>query len=780
MYRHHVGNFKDIVFINTMWDLQRLLQDKLLLTTNHANWADVPQPLELIRTAVAADVLNHFVFEAAQECHEFDPDESIELQGDTLRSARKNLIEHLQAETRHDIGNVLEDAIEDRTAALLNPVFVRLNMADPVEQVWQAAENGGDLAHQLVEDVYEQLLAGAPCLPPYSVRSENMVDKLENLMTALVPVLTSPLPEIDKKSGPADVYADTLRDVAVEHVSYMLNAVGAGRTVWVCDHEGIPSRLAGEILADLGLTPLHGSSYSCAGVTTPEALVFREINLVMQVLEDHIENGDLRLLAEEEYRARWRSLHRRGSIPEVSDEMHGAAVASVAKPFFKDAFRVVNDMMLRLDNWRVAELPGDGIYPRPKASPVEGEQLDDEAEEGAEGDDPESDDPENDDTPVGDEAVISERHFSIKAEDVEAPERQLALAVVTNILADFTRLTEDHMRMVEEKPLTAQTAEETQLQTLRREVALDILETLKEEAHDRWSDFVRDGAHNHGLTTPDELRPFFLILFNASVSDKFAELAEESVSGLRDNYLYDPACSRLALFDSGTEAVEDGAEIARQELMTVFSKLARGTAFIGAGELMPGLSPDCQTALDEAQKDVGKIIRKATRSVRRLVPSAPNTLDTCAHEVMCECVNAVFSAARSPDGGRQLAGLMVGPLGISADLRNFDEEAAATTAPALLLREIEIALCTVACSLTDGYLKDKVLSLSVACAAKGSAQEVFVPDHQNYLDAIRPTLNSLEDICDRLSAHVQVHDKWSPIEQSPLSMSVLAQGCRLQ
>lgn len=779
MYRHRVGNFKDIVFINTMWDLQRLLQDKLLLTANHANWADVPQPLELIRTAVAADVLNHFVFEAAQGCHEFDPDESIELQGDTLRSARENLIRHFQAETRHEIGNVLEDAVKDRTAALLNPAFVRLNMADPVEQVWQAAENGGgDLAHQLVEEVYEQLLSGSPCLPPYSVRSEKMFDSLNNLITALVPVLTSPLPEINKKSSPADVYADTLRDVAGEHASYMLNAVGAGLTVWTCDHEAVPSRLAGEILADLGLTPLHGSSYSCAKVITPEALVFREINLVMQVLEDHIENGSLRLLAEEEYRARWRSLHRRGSIPEVSDEMHGAAVASVAKPFFKDAFRVVNDMMLRLDNWQVAELPEDGIYPRPKASPVEGEQLDDEAAEAAEG--AGGDDSENDDTPVGDEAVISERRFSIKAEGVEAPEHQLALAVVTNILADFTRLAEDHMRMVKESPLTAQTPEETQLQTLRRDVALDILETLKEEACDRWSDLVRDGAHNHGLMAPDEMRSFFLILFNASVSDKFAELAEESVSGLRDNYLYNPACSRLALFDSGTEAVEDGAEIARQELMTVFSKLTRGTAFIGTGELVPGLSPDCQTALDEVRKDVGKIIRKATKSVKRLVPSAPNTLDTCAHEVMSECVNAVFSAARSPDGGRQLAGLMVGPLGIAADLRNFDEAAAATTAPALLLREIEIAFRTVACSLTDGYLKDKVLSLSVDCAAKGSAQEVFVPDHQNYLDAIRPTLNSLEDICDRLSAHVQIHDNWSPIEQSPLSMSVLAQGCRLQ
>jgi hypothetical protein len=779
MYRHRVGNFKDIVFLNTMWDLQRLLQDKLPCATSQANWADVPQPLELIRTAVAADVLNHFAFEAAQGCYEYDPEEAIELRGDTLRSAREFLIGHFHAETRHTIGDVLDDAVEDRAAALLNPAFVRLGLANPVEQVWQAAETeGGELAHHLVEEVYEQLRSGSPCLPPYLVRTEGMTDKLDELMTALLPVLNSPGLEIDKKSSPADVYADTLQNMAREYVRYMLNAVGTGATVWTCDHEGTPSRLAGEILADLALTPIHDSNYSCAAVAMPAALVLREMHLVMQVLEDHLETGELRLYADEEYQTRWRRLHRRGAIPEVSEEMHAAAVATVLKPFFKEAFGVVNTMMSRLDNWQVERLPADGIYPRPKASPVEGEQLDEEAAEAAEAEDDE--DMDDDPVPVGDEAVISERQFVTEAAEDEAPETRLALAVVTNLLADFTRLSEDHLRMVEERPLTAQTPKEKELQTLQQEVVLDIMGSLKEEAHDRWGDLLREGAHTHGLTAPDEMRTFFSNLLGASMGEKFADLAEETASGMTDAYLHNPAWSRLALFDSGSQAMDEGIETARQELRVIFRKLTRGTAFLGTGELEPGLSTDCQSALEAAGKDIGKILRKATRSVRKLAPSGPNTLDTCAHEVMGECVNAVLSAARSPDGGRQLAGLMVGPLGLAADLRNFDEEAPATTAPALLLREVEIALCTVACSLTDGYLKHKVLSLSAACMAKGSKQEVFVPDHQNYLEAIRPTLESLEDICDTLSQHVQRHDHWSPIEQSPLSMPVLAQGCRLQ
>lgn len=783
MYRSKIENFNDIALVNTMWDIKRLLQDQMAATRTQAHWSDVPKPLELLKASVAEDVLMHFSNQLSQGLLGYDPEEDVKLPGN-LRQARQHVINRFHTNTFREIDDVLDEVAEERAGAVLAPGYVKLHLDNPVDQVWDVLEGeGADLARKLVSDVYDRMRAGTPCDPALA-HTEVMQIKLNTLGDAMQSMLNGPLAPLDETSTPEEIYADVLLGMAQWHVEAVLANLGEGKTVWTCDHTAKPSRLAGEILADLGLSPLLNSNYATAQATMPEALVLREVNLVLQVVEDHLKNGDLAGYALSDFQSRWSELHPEEPMADVSPDMHDSVCAMVLDPYFKGTAGIVNALMYHNDHWLVERMPADAMQIAPHTSPLPGDHMLIDYEESAGDDDGDNIDktPETS-SAEGDYDAALDAADDDDVEIAEAPSATalLAQAVSTNLLSDFTRLANDHLRGLDARLITADTADGKVLQALERDMAIEVLVTMHDNAVDRWKVLASGGVPDRGDVPPADLRAIYLDQLSSNMLDEFDEVAAKLRARLTNDYLDNPSISTLMFFDEGFSAMEVGAFVAKTELNIIFSKLACGVPYAPDGQFAHNgsLSPECIDALDSVDLRLNKILARADKSFIRSDEDDESVLNQCAYDVMVDAVRSVMAAARAFDGSGQLAGMMVGPLSIVADPRGCDEEQPAQSAPALLLRELETALDAVGAGIYSGSLKTKVLErFEARLETLGRDAPAFSPDE--YQEIIDPTINHLGKIVDSVGNYVLAKDNWEKGGIAPESTQIYSPGCRMQ
>lgn len=790
MYRHQVHNFNGIVLVNTMWDLERLLRDRIETTYGQQNWSDLSSPLHLLGTTVAADVLTHLADHTAAACEDFDPDRKVKLKGKTLRKARQSLLKRYLADTLDQLPELVSAVAEQRCAVLLDPNHFRPGIENSLDQVLNIAlVDGGYLTRELVGEVYAALQAGVPCTPPFAARSEEVDDRIAVLVEALSPVLNAPRPFVGEEPTPAEIYADTMYDMAIGHLAYALNAACGGSTVWKCDHVAVPSRLAGEILADLGMSPVIGISYDCFRATTPAALVLREIDLVIQVLAEHISVGNLCFVTGAEYRSRWLALHPGDAVPEVTPDMHSEACEAVALPLLLAARQEVNTLMRQSDGWVVAESPKmDGVtYKRPKVAPrFIGMQEDGSGkaaptvycntiEETAPG---------HDDTAVSDDVWVDEVEAADEYESraVEENEKPLHHVVLSNLLGDFCRLAEDHICALIEAP--HQITQSKGNRTIRLGMAVYIMRTFQAEVADDLATLAGSGIDDPGLSDPDKLRVFYHLNLAERLTERFQEITGAVAAQQRRDFLDDPTTDPRTLFSDGLESAEDGASLAGRELTDIFTKLTRGDPWLGRGEGDFGLPTECRQALSEVSGRITHILDKAIKGTQKLPPEPLSLLDCCARVAVKNHVGAILLVAGAPASSSHLAGLMLAPLRVTSDLRAQDEAEQALTAPALLLREVEVAIGTLALSLYDGELRDRVMNSYVQSMKKaqepGQPEDIPLPDEEAYRRAIMPASRCIDAVRNVLIEGLRQKDHRYPgTDPSPLAIPVPPSEFRL-
>lgn len=789
MYRHQVHNFNGIVLVNTMWDLERLLRDRIETTYGQQNWSDLSSPLHLLGTTVAADVLTHLADHTAAACEDFDPDRKVKLKGKTLRKARQSLLKRYLADTLDQLPELVSAVAEQRCAVLLDPNHFRPGIENSLDQVLNMAlVEGGCLARELVEDVYTALQAGTPCTPPSAARSEEVDDRIAVLVEALSPVLNAPRPFVGEEPTPAEIYADTVYDMTVEHLAYALNAAWGGSTVWKCDHVAVPSRLAGEILADLGMSPVIGISYDCFRATTPAALVLREIDLVIQVLAEHISVGNLCFATGDEYQSRWLELHPGDAVPEVTPDMHSEACEAVALPLLLAARQEVQTLMRQSDGWVVAKSPKmDGVrYKRPKVAPRFIGMQEDGSGQAASTvycNTIEETAPATQDVPVdvSDDVWVDEvAPVDNTTQAADGSEKPLHHVVLSHLLADFCRLAEDHICALIEAP--HQITRSKGNRKIRLGMAVDILETFQAEVADDWATLAGSGIDDPGSSDPDKLRAFYHLNLAGKLTERFQEITEDVAAQQRRDFLDDPTTDPRTLFGDGLESAEDGASLAGKELTAIFTKLTRGEPWLGRDEGDFGLPLECRQALSEATRDIQVILDLAIKGTQKLPPKPKSLLDVCARVIVKNHVEAILSAAGAPDSSSHLAGLMLAPLGVVSDFRAQDEAEQALSAPALLLREVEVAIGTLAWSLYDGELRDRVMDSYVQSMRKaqepGQPEDIPLPDEEAYTKAIIPSSRSLDVVRNVLVKGIGQWDNRA--DPSPLAISVPVSGLSLQ
>lgn len=799
MFRKKINGFDEVIVHNTLWDLQRFLRDKVGLTETQANWSDREQPLELACNQVASVVLESQVMRANQDLDTYNPSAPGHLivKGDSLREARADLAGKLHQAVSLDVEQLTEAISSTLAAAVLDPALQNLHMFKLVETVHDVLDAEAKLkTFALVNEAHAQLVAGVPYRPGWL--SEDKADafvsalakavrphlprrrksKLGSAVAPVLPVVALP-PKSPKHSeissvlkNAQELYNATVTDVAGKYLRAMLGSAVSGQTIWRNDKQDRPSRTAGEILSDLNLIPKLEVDYKIADVVHPQALLCRELNLVAQVIEQQLDNGELADEVESLYRQRYARLYGADKTAPYSTTMHERAINTQVLPITRNICTTLNEFMIVTDGWQPTDRqegpdlnPANQIRPakRVLTMPHDVEYWDGEdvsvassvPSPLAENSEAAADEAEDNDLDLG-QIELADGDFDDEYGDLgdlqiaqtTVPTAQIAQAVATNVMADFTRLTTDHISWLQDSPVACVDKKEEDSRQISREAAVLLLESFSKSIHGRWVAVAQSGISDPGPVDPSTLRTQMCEQVRQSVFTQFETVSDEVASALRKSYLQDPTTNSQLLTEAGLQAIEDGCELAQDELLKIFRKLALGTPCNQnpAEAIGRDAAFQQQAVLLEMADEVRVSLGKLTKSLGNIEEhSEASVLAISANTMMIAHVDAVLNAACDPEGRGQLSGMQLTPLGIVPHPEAYDDRALATTDTALRIREVEVSLTAIWDSMMSGTLKTKIVSYYDECIREDMKAEPSKLTPYEYEGWVRDVQESLTD-----------------------------------
>lgn len=807
MYLSQFPGAARTIYLNTLWDMQRLLADSLRFTRGEANWQVKENPELLLPTAVAGDVIVQFLNDTGSELQSLRSSDPVHLQGETFDEARRNLVRGLRDRVFRDFDDILAEACEERCAVVLaHADTLQIASISPEKAQICAEEQGGALARKILRDVFVRLETGVPFYT--EIKPERIVQVVDQVAKSVEEVIAVDQPHVlrNPPKSAQGMYTDALRRVRDTSLKSLLQNVASGQSVHSVDQASVPCLLAGDMLIHLGLSKPADVAFQVTGGLSSESKLLGEIVTAMRVIEYHLNDGDLRDKVDDIYCGMWSKANRLSNdVPEISDQVHSEVCAKVLDPVFAAIIQSVVQRSGDFDGPEAVPTHPHSFWVTARECPAElpefSTELEIDAHDLARSRHP---DPElvahvkkaQEDLAAQQRREQIEQNLEngeagycevgavfMSQEQIAAPAKtDVSVVVFTGILSDFMRLAEDATARLSTAPFVGGSAEALSLEELERQTAVNLLEDAMEAASTRWYQFPNYDLMPAGETPAASLRQTYLRTFEASLRENFEQNLDETLSMIKNTYLYVPSLEMVSIFDSGEAAFDRGVQLAEKTLSDVFVRLATGTASLDLASAPKGMGAETQKALSDVKAGCERVLRPS-RKKKEGYGSDLNIYGELEDVALCvasEDVRAMLESAQKQSVACPLASQLVAPLGLAAHPVINSIEERADSESALTLREVAIALAIYKDSLLGGDVRAKVVTRfqnriknmswgATPITTDGIYESVVMPVIQRF-DALN------EVIVQRIHKEDRIEDDVTPAQLR----AVQPGGCMLQ
>lgn len=294
--------YVNLISTNVLGDLDRLLHDRIYAGIGSPR-AGYESGYEELRLATASSLVSSFADESRNNWANFEPAPNQPFSHLPPQQARQWLIAYLRSQVENNLPGKAEHVAD----GMSEDVFVnqRPSRAFDRSQAPKAAEEGAELAKQVIFNVFDQLEQDTPGygIKGATAESTRGVQIVHESLSRTVTKYRPPKPL--SISTHEELFADCYTVVTLKVIEAACNYMGSGTVDPVTDHVIAPLRMAGSVLTELGISQranpdnLDQDDLDENGIDNgvpnekPAAMQIREMIRVLDVMQDSLYDGEL-------------------------------------------------------------------------------------------------------------------------------------------------------------------------------------------------------------------------------------------------------------------------------------------------------------------------------------------------------------------------------------------------------------------------------------------------------------------------------------------------------